>query len=337
MKKIILLIISTLIFSSCETEIEINMPTHENKLVINSQIESNTYSSPFNNQNVLVSNSISALGSVEDYVYTDDSIPVINYALVTIDEIHKSNYEVINNYPLSFDDACYCYVNRDFIPESGKTYSLNVSAEGFPPINAIETIPSPPEYVISDFHMRSDIDNNFESHLLAYDLCELSITIKDNPNEKNYYKLKFFAGREAQNLQGLAFRQKSCWYKVADPAFLTSINRHSESDNYFEGKNGYFTDDFFNGEEKTFFIEVDKPEGAWTYFYIELSSYSENLYQFILTKKEGKVDEDNILFNNEALFIQSNIDNGYGVFGSKGVSRKAYLPLLYPTNGWLDY
>ena len=129
----------------------------------------------------------------------------------------------------------------------------------------------------------------------------------------------------------------SCIYEVNDPAFLIPINRYNSSNTYFKGKNGYFTDELFNGEEKSLFIKVDKPKGSYDHFYIELTSYSENLYNFNLTRREQRRDSDNFLFNSEAIFIDSNIEGGYGIFGGRSRVRNAYIPTYYPMGGFVEY
>ena len=334
MKKIIYLKLSILLFISCEKALEIDLPEQESKLVINSYMFSDRFSSPYLAQNnVLISNSIGGLDGLDQYIYTD-TFPVIDFATVSISEQNS-----INNIYFEFDKDCYCYVNREFIPESNKTYELNVSAPGFPEIKAIEKMPTPPQYTISDFELTSVLEDNFESHLLKYDLCKLNITIVDNANENNYYRIRLFTGRENQNG---ALKYEGCDFKSQDPIFLIEpMNRYSTSDTYFEGKHGYFTDELFNGEEKTFFLEVDKPdtklEGPWQYIYVEVISYSYNFYQYAVTKKEQRRDVNNILFNSEPVFIHSNINEGYGIFGGRGISLKAYTPTTYPTMGWIEY
>ena len=85
------------------------------------------------------------------------------------------------------------------------------------------------------------------------------------------------------------------------------------------------------------FVEVDKPEGAFSHFYIEITSYSENLYNFNLTRREQNRDNNNFIFNSEPIFINSNINEGYGLFGARIIKSQAYLPTYFPLNGWIEY
>ena len=59
--------------------------------------------------------------------------------------------------------------------------------------------------------------------------------------------------------------------------------------------------------------------------------------RFRETKKELNSDENNPLFVSEPIFLHSNIENGYGIFGGQSKSNKAYIPTYFPNNGWLEY
>ena len=112
---------------------------------------------------------------------------------------------------------------------------------------------------------------------------------------------------------------------------------HYTSNNYYKGKKGYFSDELFEGQERNLFVTVEKPEGRYDQFYIQISSYSENLYNFNLTRKEQHRDSNNLIFNSEAIFIKSNIEDGYGIFGGRAISEKVYIPTYFPINGWIEY
>jgi len=324
MKKILstVTLLTTLI--SCEKALNIELPSSEPKLVINSYMIANEYWDA-QSQFLLVSNSIEGMGTLDDFIYTD-SIPVISYADAVINEINNENNMIINQYPLEFSYNCYCYTNPSFTPKENKTYQLNVEVDNYPNISSTETIPSKPIYSITDFEIKADIDESSEGAL-----CDFNIVLKDIPNQKNYYRLKIMM------VNTFSSKEKSCTYEVHDPAFLIPINRYSSSDSYYQGRNGYFSDELFEGEEKSLFIEVKKPEGIYDYFYIEVTSYSENLYQFNLTRREQNRDSNNFIFNSEAIFIDSNIDGGYGVFGGRARGRRAYIPTFYPTSGLIEY
>ena len=324
MKKILSAITLFITLSACEKALDIELPSIESKLVINSYMITDEYWDA-QSQFLLVSNSIEGMGTLDDFIYTD-SIPVISYANAVVHEINNENNMIISEYPLDFSHNCYCYTNPSFTPKPNTTYQLNVNVDTYPTITSTETMPSKPIYSIIDFELKTNIDESSEG-----ELCQFNIKLKDIPNQKNYYKLKIMMINTSSS------KAKACTYKVDDPAFLIPINRYSSSNTYYKGKNGYFSDELFEGEEKSLFVEVEKPEGIYDHFYIEVTSYSENLYEFNLTRKEQNRDSNNFIFNSEAIFIDSNIEGGYGIFGGRARSRRAYIPTFYPTSGLIEY
>ncbi len=323
MYKSLFVILFVFFLNSCEKPIDIELPVEESKLVISSNLESNKY---WNNgkQYLYVSNSITGLGAISDYHFTD-SIPVIGDANVKIFHINNLN-EVSNEYQFNFNNNCYCYTNQDFIPEENQTYKLNVVYDNYPEVNAFETIPAEVDYSISDFEMNDILDQEIEGQL-----CKLNISLKDSLNVQNFYKLKIIA---VNTFEG---KSESCNYSISDPSFLIPINDSDILGSYYNGNDGYFTDELFDGETKTLSIDVEKPSGAFEFFYIRLISLSGNYYMFNLTKKKQNEGSNNLIFNNEPMFIHSNIENGYGIFRAKAITGKAYIPTYYPIHGWLDY
>ena len=167
----------------------------------------------------------------------------------------------------------------------------------------------------------------------SYDgeLSQFNLVVNDDPNAQNFYQLKIYI----VNTSGAKVR--SCYYSISDPSFLNSLNnKHVSGDNY-TGRNGYFTDELFNGTSKSFFIQHFKPKGVFDHFYIELRALSKDLYEFNETKKEQNRDSNNPLFVSEPVFLDLNIENGYGIFGGKSASNKAYIPTYFPNNGWMSY
>ena len=323
MNKIVPLILLCLILFSCEKALDIELPSRKSRLVVNSYLITDQFWDN-KNQFLLLSNSISGMGTLDDFIYTD-SLPLIDFGTVIINEIDKDNF-IVNQFPLEFNTNCYCYTNQSFKPRENKTYELQVEAEGFPRINSRETMPSKPVYIIEDFQLIGEIDNVEEDVL-----CEFKINLKDTPFQKNYYRLK------VSMINTFSDKSVSCTYEVNDPSFLIPINRYNSSNTFFKGRNGYFTDRLFDGEEKSLYIKVDKPEGVYDHFIIEITSYSENLYNFNLTRQEQNGESNNFIFNSEAIFIDSNIDGGYGIFGGRATSSNAYIPTYYPLGGWVEY
>ena len=324
MNRLSILLSTFLFMASCEESLNVKIPVENSRLSVTSYLHADDY---FDGQNssVYVSNSISALASTDNYVYTD-SIPVINNATVSIYETNALQ-ENVASYLLEFDYDCYCYINTELSPKQNTTYRLEVEADGYPNVYAIDQVPARPSYEITNFELLGKLDKK------SYDgeLSQFNLVVNDDPNAQNFYQLKIYI----VNTSGAKLR--TCYYSVSDPSFINSFNSsHVSGDNY-NGKNGYFTDELFNGTSKSFFIQQYKPKGVFDHFYIELRALSKDLYEFNETKKEQNRDSDNPLFVSEPIFLDSNIENGYGIFGGKSASNKAYIPTYFPNNGWLEY
>jgi len=313
MKQLLIInIIIYLSFISCETIIDVNIPNSEPKLVINSYIISEQ-SFPAKNRFLHVSNSMDGVGYISDFDST--FVSGINNAEAIIYEIENQN--IIEEFPLSFDEECNCYIDftNNFIPKEQTTYELNVSAEGFDMISAIETTPSKPNYIIDNFELITPLDSEEEG-----ELCNFNIILQDPPNEDNYYRLNIVLENFTNG------KDISCSYEVDDPSFLIPINRYSSSNSYYQGKNGYFTDEIFDGEERNLYVSVNKEnKKKYNSIRVVILAYSKNLYEFNATRKEQRRETGNILFNSEPVFIKSNINGGYGIFGAKTTSEKIYI------------
>ena len=322
MKKLIFIFLS-LCLLSCEENLNIDIPTDTSRLSITSNLMADDY---FNGQYsyVYVSNSISALESNDNFDYTD-SIPVISNATVSIYETNTLQ-ENVASYLLEFDYDCYCYINTDMSPKQNTTYRLEVEADGYPDVYAIDRVPAKPKYEILNFELTGMLDKK------SYDgeLSQFNLVIDDDPNTENYYQLKIFI----VNTSGA--KEKTCSFSMNDPSLLNSLNT-TDSDGSYNGRSAYFTDEFFNGTSKSFFIQHFKPKGIFDHFYIELRALSKDLYEFNKTRREESATSNNPLFVSEPIFLHSNIENGYGIFGGKSSSYRAYIPTYFPNNGWISY
>ena len=310
-------------FISCEENLNIDIPSDTSRLSITSNLQADDY---FNGQYsyVYVSNSISALASDDNFDYTD-SIPVINNATVSIHETNSLE-ENVASYLLEFDYDCYCYINSDLSPKQNITYRLEVEADGYPDVYAIDKVPEKPTYEITNFELIGKLDKK------SYDgeLSQFNLIIEDDPNTENYYQLKIVV----VNTSGAKLR--TCSFSVNDPSFVNSLNS-TDSEGIYTGRSAYFTDKLFNGTSKSFFIQHFKPKGIFDHFYIELRALSRDLYEFNETRRAESATSNNPLFVSEPIFLHSNIENGYGIFGGKSASNKAYIPTYFPNNGWISY
>ena len=99
-------------------------------------------------------------------------------------------------------------------PKQNTTYTLEVEADGYPDVYAIDKVPSKPSYEITDFELLGSLDKK------SYDgeLSQFNLVIDDDPSAENYYQLKIFIVNTSEA------KERTCSYTVSDPSFLNLFN-----------------------------------------------------------------------------------------------------------------
>ena len=72
------------------------------------------------------------------------------------------------------------------------------------------------------------------------------MVVNDKPNEQEFLPTQIFVVNTS------SAEIKSCKYVITDDSFALPINRGQLTENNYNGKNGYFTDDLFDGSTKSF-------------------------------------------------------------------------------------
>lgn len=110
------------------------------------------------------------------------------------------------------------------------------------------------------------------------------------------------------------------WFSSTDPIF--SDNSDAGIDGGFEMGEGVFNDQLFDGTTKevevsfyTYLADSIQNNPIYTY---ELSSVSKETYMYIESVKK-KVNSSSFL--TEPVKVFSNIENGFGIFGSRSISK----------------
>jgi len=167
MKKLIYIIFSLLILTSCEDVIELNIPTEEPRLVIDASINwiKNTTGSDQEIKLTLTA------------PYFDEAVPPANGAKVTI--IDTNN----NVFDFTEDGSSGIYQNFSFIPVMNETYYLEIIYNGEIYV-ASEKLISVSEITYVD----QKNDGGFSG-----DETELKAFFNDPADEKNYYFFEFIS------------------------------------------------------------------------------------------------------------------------------------------------
>jgi hypothetical protein len=280
------LIFITILLSSCETIVKVDIPQHKPSIVVNSVID------PSEKFQVHLSKSLGSL----------DSAPLsnINNAEVEVYEndvfIEKLTFEQDGNYSSSNISA-----------KLGRNYKIIAKAAPYDQVSAEARIPQPvsiENIVIKD---SAFVDANMGVK------SSLSLTINDPGSVRNYYMVELF------ETDSLYSRLSPKYITPRDPA-LESDDYSSTflfSDVHFDGKAYRLEMEFYNWLEGLYDPvtgEYVYPEGK-RHYVIEFSTISREYYLYKTSFNKQMMNSFNPF--SEPVQVFSNINNGYGIFAGK--------------------
>ena len=184
-------------------------------------------------------------------------------------------------------------------PTSGSLYEINIAADGFPLLHASTTVPAKPPV-----SYRLDNKEKHENGLYPFYTYRITYDIQDKPGANRYwhYKMRYII---YNGFHGYFFDINSPiiddFNKVTDSSqkygyyysYYLRIN-----DIQADGKTLTFTDLSYD-KDVVYFMDTDE----------HYDKYMKS------TIKQRINDGDNLLFN-EPVQIYTNIENGFGIFGS---------------------
>lgn len=274
-------------FSSCEKEIDVDLPPYTPSLVVMSRIQPDSVFSVF------LSNSVSILDGDEPEEVTDATVEILN-----------ADGQVIATLEDEEDIGFYRGGELDK-PRIGATYHLRIAAEDYPSVSASAICPEPVPILEV---IRTDI--------LGVDGAgrptrELTMTFQDDPAERNYYQLALYEADTAFLFGDTSVFLTRIFFELAN-GNLT--NRNSYEDGWM------FTDDFFNGNEHTLRMEAEESVlgDSTANLYVFLATVSEDYYRYRLSA--ARLDEINPF--SEPAQLHNNIEGGVGIFSGISVDKK---------------
>jgi len=278
-------ILILLLAISCETEREVTELPYDNKLVINSLIDSE---SPME----------FSFGKSRSIFKNQESLELQTHVLY-LEEDGKQVF-------LSYDSLRRRYFTS-VLPQEGKEYFIQLQSPGFQTASAKTKMPFKP----AEFKIRLDEDVFLSPDSVWFD--ELSFEFLDNRLEENFYmvRISYFSQR------------LSVFYPFKpENALEENVGLEDTDAGYYlftdKGKNGEkirfkFTLPF-NQSNPDFNNPNDKP----LRFLIELSSITKGYYNYYRTLDKNQ-DVPPLL--GEPIQLYSNIANGLGIFAGKTTVR----------------
>ncbi len=211
-------------------------------------------------------------------------------------------------------------------PTSNRYYNLKIDMPNTPSVFARDFLPKP----VSDISGNVDTNNilvDYDALLIPTEYFAINISFKDNPDEKNYYRIKIFY-YEKKKIKSDSIRIDSLFVNTTlrtnDPT-VVRLNKEQPSilidDMLFNGKTKSLTAFTYKSVFLNEQIDANKPlaeQKRQLELYLVVESLSENTFLYeksYMTQQFNKVDPFA-----EPNNVHSNIKNGVGIFG--GYQRK---------------
>jgi|GEM_PF-5109168 len=276
MNKYIIVALS-IIFSGCSSDIEVDLPKPKNKISVAGFLNPDSVFLHFSQNTYIL-----------DHENWGNVVDIQNISINL-----KENENEIPNLERKFLNRgifrSVYYFTSIKKPEEGKTYTLTVSAPGYPTINSQTYIP----YSVP-FTLESRVSNQYTNSM------EFIVTFNDPADKVNYYMVEFWDLSQIDDLYPL--KRIECHDPIVEEALSTT-----------SWGQPIFSDKAING--KTYSIRFFVHNlGIFTPKYkIRFVSLSEDLYKYFLSMEQwSKTYYDGF---GEPVILYQNIMNGIGIFG----------------------
>lgn len=295
MKKISYILLCMFLSIGCDDmsfTVDLDLPAHDPQLVVNALFEVDQPHSK-----VYLTHSI-APESNSSYNYIKDAVVLLKQNEQVIDDLQLQLDEVFDN------DSSFCYLS-DYTMQANTTYQLEVKHPTYPTALAqMTTLPG------------VKIESVILGEVMDYQR-NLRFTINDPPAEDNFYLLRLkFKAKETTWEEDYP-EWMGLWFESNDPSF-------TENDDFWEdqydGRKVLFNDQLFNGNRKTFSVEVE----YWNEIdslQVILYSVSEDYYKYHQSRRLQNQDDGATFLGAEPVVVYNNIHNGFGIFASRSVEK----------------
>lgn len=288
------------LFISCQETIDIKVPEHKPFLVLNSILNAGE---PIN---------VSVTAS-KQYPPAFDTSLIIKNATVRLfeDGFYQEDLVFKESYRNRIYSGTY-YSLSGLKPQTGHTYSIDVTAPGYDKISSETSIPEPVPIISVDTN--SILTLNGRS---TYTRHEATIKFNDPGEQKNYYKLKVFQINRYKALIPVAIVCNDLnimYFKLPNDG---SFGLGEQESNSLILSEIYLSDEFFNGSIYNLKIDI-APLDNGRRLYFRLYSMNEEYFNYVRSYF-NQVYKKNDMFS-EPYQVYSNIINGAGIFSSSSMS-----------------
>jgi hypothetical protein len=289
MNKIYSAILFAIFLSSCEREIDLKIPSHEKKLVVNAQWQQNRFFS---------AKVTRSWGLTETFSNFLDQFRVKDAFVIV-----KENGVVVDT--LKYDSTNNVYSTNRRRTALDKTYIIEASSPQFSRVTGTSSMPYLVRPTSTLVKRNARIDANGQPE------AEITITFKDS-SIVNYYVI-----RVRQQDGGFYGCVKSADRDIEK----LGVSNPFDVNTCIDGDKILFTDRNFNGREKkfVFYVEnylaesvVNPSNGRTQRSWIEILHVNEDYFRYIKSVRNYSDTQGNPFA--EPVNIINNIQNGYGFF-----------------------
>ena len=301
----IVVIFSSILFSSCEKIIEFNGEKTTPFLVMNSVLKADS--------------TVKVHISKSRFFLDDDSaMSDINTATVKmwVNNIEQTPLQLLNN---------GIYYSQ-YKPKTGDKIKITASASSLVDISSTTIVPEPPEVISIDTIYGYETQDGYNSKMLNFD-----IKFKDSQNLDEYYLIY---GKQKEYHHSIdTNNEESSEYDMqlfSDDVIFKNENSANFTDENAYSNNAFniFSDALINGKEYTFRMKTNiyydsyqQSEQKKTYK-IYFQKITKDWYLYL--KTISIVNNDLSMFT-EPVQVYSNIQNGLGVLGASNTYVREFI------------
>ncbi len=199
--------------------------------------------------------------------------------------------------------------------QSGKSYSLRVSAPGFETVHATDSAPPPVPTSIKSYRVETSVPAPGGPGVTTITDFRITLQIQDPPGEENRYQIRVIAPDRSG--------RRDLRFSTRDPSIIADNRIEDpvlEGVEPFVGSEPFFSDALFDGESHQIdlssvdlFVEASLERVIW----VQVRYISEAYYRHLKSALLHDTTDDNPFA--EPVRIHSNIENGYGIFAGYSV------------------
>lgn len=284
MKNVVILFVLFLTLAACTEPIDIDYPEATENLVLNALIsEGDTIKTTISkSQPYTVIKSPPSLDDGDLDLYENNSWVAKAYLCE----------RELNSSFASDTSYIYCF---DYVAKQNKKYTIEARTDEFEMIKGTTELAPKIEVIVNP-----KTSSTF-----------IGFTIKDNPNEINYYHFQLLSSDSTFGWTDQLITMSTQDLTIEMIGFNSEVVSIPDGENI--GNYAFLTDELFNGKEKNVLISLSF-SGNPLNLSFRVQSCSRSYYEFLRTAYNRYTNTNDVISPPTQVF--SNVSNGYGLVGS---------------------